>query len=287
MKLVTLSGGLGNQMFQYAFYLSLKMHDEKVYLYKNKILNNADHNGYELERLFHVEKVYDGKRMTNLLLKKGIGNIMKHILFPVKVRERIIHDYSAYGDWLNRTPWYGVHLVGYWQSECYFERVSDVVRNSFSFDKQLLNERTKSCFESMCSVNAISLHVRRGDYLLAENVGSLGNICDKRYYQIAMDVINEKVENPVFYVFSDDIKWTIENIPLPENAVFVDWNRRQDSWQDMFLMSSCKHNIIANSSFSWWGAWLNNNENKSVIAPALWIRNTPAPNVAPSSWIRI
>lgn len=287
MKLVTLSGGLGNQMFQYAFYLSLKMHDEKVYLYKNKILNNADHNGYELERLFHVGKVYDGKRMTNLLLKKGIGNIMKHILFPVKVRERIIHDYSAYGDWLNRTPWYGVHLVGYWQSECYFERVSDVVRNSFSFDKQLLNERTKSCFESMCSVNAISLHVRRGDYLLAENVGSLGNICDKRYYQIAMDVINEKVENPVFYVFSDDIKWTIENIPLPENAVFVDWNRRQDSWQDMFLMSSCKHNIIANSSFSWWGAWLNNNENKSVIAPALWIRNTPAPNVAPSSWIRI
>lgn len=287
MKLVTLSGGLGNQMFQYAFYLSLKMHDEKVYLYKNKILNNADHNGYELERLFHVEKVYDDKRMTNLLLKKGIGNIMKHILFPVKVRERIIHDYSAYGDWLNRTPWYGVHLVGYWQSECYFERVSGVVRNSFSFDKQMLNERTKSCFESMCSVNAISLHVRRGDYLLAENVGSLGNICDKRYYQKAMDVINEKVENPVFYVFSDDIKWTIENIPLPENAVFVDWNRRQDSWQDMFLMSSCKHNIIANSSFSWWGAWLNNNENKSVIAPALWIRNTPAPNVAPSSWIRI
>lgn len=287
MKLVTLSGGLGNQMFQYAFYLSLKMHDEKVYLYKNKILNNADHNGYELERLFHVEKVYDGKRMTNLLLKKGIGNIMKHILFPVKVRERIIHDYSAYGDWLNRTPWYGVHLVGYWQSECYFERVSDMVRNSFSFDKQMLNECTKSCFESMCNVNAISLHVRRGDYLLAENVGSLGNICDKRYYQKAMDVINEKVGNPVFYVFSDDIKWTIENIPLPENAVFVDWNRRQDSWQDMFLMSSCKHNIIANSSFSWWGAWLNNNENKSVIAPALWIRNTPAPNVAPSSWIRI
>lgn len=287
MKLVTLSGGLGNQMFQYAFYLSLKMHDEKVYLYKNKILNNADHNGYELKRLFHVEKVYDGKRMTNLLLKKGIGNIMKHILFPVKVRERIIHDYSAYGDWLNRTPCYGVHLVGYWQSERYFERVSDVVRKSFSFDKQMLNERTKSCFESMCSVNAISLHVRRGDYLLAENVGSLGNICDKRYYQKAMDVINEKVENPVFYVFSDDIKWTIDNIPLPGNAVFVDWNRRQDSWQDMFLMSSCKHNIIANSSFSWWGAWLNNNENKSVIAPALWIRNTPAPNVAPSSWIRI
>lgn len=287
MKLVTLSGGLGNQMFQYVFYLSLKMHDEKVYLYKNKILSNADHNGYELERLFHVEKVYDGKRMTNLLLKKGIGNIMKHILFPVKVRERIIHDYSAYGDWLNRTPWYGVHLVGYWQSECYFERVSDVVRNSFSFDKQLLNERTKSCFESMCCVNAISLHVRRGDYLLAENVGSLGNICDKRYYQKAMDVINEKVENPVFYVFSDDIKWTIENIPLPENAVFVDWNRRQDSWQDMFLMSSCKHNIIANSSFSWWGAWLNNNENKLVIAPALWIRNTPAPDVTPGSWARI
>lgn len=287
MKLVTLSGGLGNQMFQYAFYLSLKMHDEKVYLYKNKILSNADHNGYELERLFRVEEVYRGKWITNLLVKKGIGNIMKHILFPVKVRERRIHDFSIYGDWINRTPCYGVHLVGYWQSERYFEGVLDAVRNSFTFDKQMFNERTKSCFEKMCSENAVSLHVRRGDYLLAENVRTLGNICDKRYYQRAVGIINKKVNNPVFYVFSDDIKWTIENVPLPENTIFVDWNRGQDSWQDMFLMSSCKHNIIANSSFSWWGAWLNSNENKLVIAPALWIRNTPAPDVAPRSWVRI
>lgn len=287
MKLVTLSGGLGNQMFQYAFYLSLKKHDEKVYLYKNKILSNADHNGYELERLFRVEKVYLGKWITNLLLKKCVGNIMKHMLFPVKVRERKIHDFSTYGGWLNRTPCYGVHLVGYWQSERYFERVSDVVRKSFSFDKQMLNDCTNSCIERMCRENAVSLHVRRGDYLLAENVGALGNICDKRYYQEAMDYLYKKVDNPVFYVFSDDIKWTVENIPLPANAVFVDWNRGQDSWQDMFLMSLCKHNIIANSSFSWWGAWLNGNENKLVIAPALWIRNTPAPDVIPSSWVRI
>lgn len=287
MKLVTLSGGLGNQMFQYAFYLSLKVCDKKVYLYKNKIANSHDHNGYELERLFHVENNYRGGWLTNLLSVKLLGNILKHILFPIKIRERVLYDFSIYGRWLNRNPFYGVHLVGYWQSECYFEQIENSIRNVFAFDEKMLNEQTKNCLKELCKNNAVSLHVRRGDYLLSYNAGTFCNISDTQYYSKAIELLLSKTVDPAFYVFSDDIEWVINNLTLPENTIFVDWNKGKDSWQDMFLMSVCKHNIIANSSFSWWGAWLNKNKNKIVIAPMQWMRLIPAPDLVPTTWIRI
>lgn len=287
MKLVTLSGGLGNQMFQYAFYLSLKVYDKRVFLYKNKISSHSEHNGYELERLFRIEEDSSSLWLTNMFMVKIWGNIWKHLFFPIKIRERIVHDFSAYSNWLVCTPFYGVHLVGYWQSERYFEQIKEVVRKAFVFDEEMLNDNTKKCLEKMRMANTISLHVRRGDYLLAENVKSLGNICDVRYYQKAVNYFYDIIKEPVFYVFSDDIVWTVTNLSLPDNTVFVDWNNKGDSWQDMFLMSFCKHNIIANSSFSWWGAWLNSNSDKIVIAPAQWIRTCPAPDIVPDSWIRL
>lgn len=287
MKLVTLSGGLGNQMFQYAFYLALKVSDRNVFVYKNKILNYAEHNGYELDRLFGIEKRCENLWVTDLFAIKGLGNVFKHIVFPVKVRERVLHDFSVYGSWLKYVPFYGVHLVGYWQSERYFEQVKDVVRKTFIFDERKVSGQTKACLDKLSVENSVSIHVRRGDYLLAINMQTLGNICDIFYYRKAISFIGEKVNNPTFYIFSDDIKWAKENLLLPDNAVFVDWNTGKGSWQDMFLMSKCKHNIIANSSFSWWGAWLNNYENKIVLAPDRWLHSVPAPDIIPESWIKI
>lgn len=287
MKLVTLSGGLGNQMFQYVFYLSLKAYDNNTFLYKNKIFKYADHNGYELERLFGVEKRCDNLWMTNLLAIKYLGVILKHILFPIKIRERAVYDFSKYSCWLNRSPLYGVHLVGYWQSESYFKQIEKLVRDTFVFDQRQLNECTRTCLKRSTIENAVSIHVRRGDYLLACNIQTFGNICDLVYYRNAVDLIYQNVNNPVFYVFSDDIEWAVENLLLPPNTVFVDWNNGRDSWQDMFLMSVCKHNIVANSSFSWWGAWLNNNHNKIVVAPARWVQSGTTFDVVPESWIKI
>lgn len=95
------------------------------------------------------------------------------------------------------------------------------------------------------------------------------------------------MKNPVFYVFSDDLEWIKENLPLSDDSVLVDWNRGTDSWQDLYLMSQCKAHVLANSSFSWWGAWLDANPNKVVVTPAVWVNHIDAPDVVPDSWVRL
>ena len=123
-------------------------------------------------------------------------------------------------------------------------------------------------------------------YYLPCNVATYGGLCTVEYYENAIRYVRERYPQAVFYVFSDDLDWVRENIPSAGKMVFVDWNRGKDSWQDMFLMSKCHHNILANSSFSWWGAWLNTHPEKLVIAPERWA-NCPAPDALPDGWVRI
>ena len=134
--------------------------------------------------------------------------------------------------------------------------------------------------------NSVSIHVRRGDYLNGYYYETLGKICDIAYYQRAIGTIKERVDNPHFYIFSDDPDYVTENLTI-ENATFVNFNRGNDSWQDMYLMSQCKHNIIANSTFSWWGAWLNNNPQKVVVAPSHWFANMDNDEIVLPEWIRL
>lgn len=282
-NLVTLSGGLGNQMFQFAFYWALKKRGKKVFLYKNK-LSVGEHNGYELQKLFHVEDTcVEGLWMTRLLGIPLIGKILKHILFPKKIRERVLYNYQAYAPLLERN---GIHWVGYWQSEKYFQNVADEIRRIFCFDHLALNPSTASTIKCMSNQVAVSVHIRRGDYYLPCNVATYGGLCTVEYYENAIRYILKKYPQAVFYVFSDDLEWVRKNIPSTKDMIFVDWNRGKDSWQDMFLMSKCYHHILANSSFSWWGAWLNNSPDKLVIAPEHWA-NCPAPDALPENWIRL
>ena len=154
------------------------------------------------------------------------------------------------------------------------------------YDKEeLLNEATRELRNTIENCNAASLHVRRDDYLSTTYAYGFGGICTTAYYQNAIAYMKEKTIDPAFFVFSDDINWCRENLDV-EGATFVDCNHGDESWQDMFLMSKCKHNIIANSSFSWWGAWLNNNTNKIVVAPDRWW-NGLKDDVVPETWIRI
>ncbi len=283
MDLVTLSGGLGNQMFQFAFYWALKKRGKKVFLYKNK-LAAKEHNGYELQTLFGVEeKCVDGLWMTRLLGCPLLGKILKHILFPHKIRERVLYNYSIYLPLFERN---GLHWVGYWQSEKYFQDVADDIRHIFCFDHLSLNPATSAALKCMSEQVAVSVHIRRGDYYLPCNVATYGGLCTVEYYENAIRYVKERYPQAVFYVFSDDLDWVRENIPSAVKMVFVDWNRGKDSWQDMFLMSKCHHNILANSSFSWWGAWLNTHPEKLVIAPERWA-NCPAPDALPDGWVRI
>lgn len=283
MDLVTLSGGLGNQMFQFAFYLALKRRGKRVFLYKNK-LAAGEHNGYELQRLFGIEdRETGGMWMTRLLQTPCAGKLVKHLLFPRKVKERTYYDYSAYAPMLGR---WGVHWVGYWQSERYFADVRDEVLRIYRSPRVALSVRTQALLDRLRSQTAVSVHVRRGDYCLPVNASFYGGICTTDYYERAFCYLRARHPNAMFYVFSDDLAWVRENIPHARDMIAVDWNRGPDSWQDMLLMSHCSHNVLANSSFSWWGAYLNANPAKEVITPTRWAA-CPSPDAIPDRWIRL
>lgn len=177
------------------------------------------------------------------------------------------------------------YLDGYWQDLRYFEE-EHKVKDYFKFRE--LDSRNKKICGQIKNHNSISIHIRRGDYV---KNSLYEGICTLDYYKKAIDYIKKRVEEPHFYVFSNDIRWSRENIGLKENEVdYIDWNVDVDSYKDMQLMSYCKHNIIANSSFSWWGAFLNRNSKKIVISPKIWnnLRSEESSNMLiRDEWIKI
>ena len=142
-----------------------------------------------------------------------------------------------------------------------------------------MNEPNTQIFEKIEKTNTVSIHIRRGDYLKDKQ---RNNICNVEYYKLAIEKIKTYIEHPSFFVFSDDINWCKENFQN-EEFNFIDWNTGNNSFIDMQLMSNCKHNIIANSSFSWWAAWLNINSNKIIIGPMYWFDNITS-NMLCDTW---
>jgi Glycosyl transferase family 11 len=178
-------------------------------------------------------------------------------------------------------------LDGYWQSEKYFIDCSKLIRKDFTFKNELdsYNLKLKSKIDK---TNSVSIHIRRGDYVNNLNTNATHGLCSIDYYIKAVNYITERIESPYFFVFSDDIEWAKKNIMLNFPCQFISHNIGSKSYLDMQLMSLCKHNVIANSSFSWWGAWLNSNDNKIVIAPRKWFAvNTDICDLIPSNWISL
>ena len=173
---------------------------------------------------------------------------------------------------------------GFWQTEKYFLHIEPHIRDTFGFKEILMSQRTKEMADRIKnSENSISLHVRRGDYLDIDSTRTFG----LEYYNATVNLLRTQHKGGRIYVFSDDVEWARLNLPY-KDIEFINWNYGTDSWQDMYLMSQCKYNIIANSTFSWWGAWLNNNPSKIVIAPKKWMVDEPIDSdIIPSSWIRI
>jgi hypothetical protein len=270
MKIVKFLGGLGNQMFQFAFYLSLKQHFKKI---KADLAGFEDynlHHGFELEKVFpiHLEKASPFElRIYGQEKRDWVTRKLRRIYGTKKAwypeRAEFGFDPSIYQDPSPRYFW------GYWQHHLYLQGISRQLRKSFKFKNELDGENL-AVGQMARTTPSISVHVRRGDYLENE---LLGNICDRGYYLNAIEKLKEKVENPRFIVFSNDIIWCRNNLPFSE-AIFVDWNQGKNSYKDMQLMSLCQHHIIANSSFSWWGSWLNPNKDKIIVSPKNWV-NTP------------
>lgn len=283
MNIVRVLGGLGNQMFQYAFYLSLREKGLDVLMDISDFTGYDLHNGFELEKIFNVKLDLASDRVLREFKNRRKNLIHKSIARIAGVHKRVLDekDYSE----ANINPRKNYYYMGYWQSEDYFMNVQDKVRNAFRF-QGALSDRNQEMLHTIKNTNSISIHVRRGDYINNPEVyKSLGSICNKQYFESAVEMVLQRVENPVFFIFSDDIQWVKENISINGPLHFINWNKQENSYLDMQLISECKHNIISNSSFSWWAAWLNQYSDKIVIAPAKWTHSEdPVKNRIPESW---
>jgi hypothetical protein len=299
---VSIFGGIGNQMFQYAFgkSLAVKLNAEFKYDYSYNLIR-TDFNPSDIQSIFNlfnlpgeqalkveIEKFiiprqnYKISKILKLIVRKlNFGYDFRHIVEKSPNYDRTIFD-------LNNI---NLYLSGYWQSEKYFTSIADSIKRDFKLS-QIACDLNRHWSENIEKSNSVSIHLRGRDYISNTVTRCQHFICDLEYYSKAIRLIKEKCKSPCFYVFSDDPIWAKEYLIdfKSESFTFItgnEWNTSPIS--DMYLMSLCKHNIIANSSFSWWAAWLNENSNKTIICPKKWHneRDYEINDLIPLSWIKI
>jgi len=180
-----------------------------------------------------------------------------------------------------------VYLDGYWQSEKYFHDIVDFLRNEFSFviSPSIINQEM---MDKIKKCNSVSLHIRRGDYISNSETMKFHGVLGTEYYRVSLNLIKEKIKDPEIFVFSDDIMWAKANLDTDLPIHFIDHNGTGKDYEDLRLMSNCQHHIIANSSFSWWGAWLSANPDKIVIAPKQWFndQSIDSKDLIPNEWVK-
>lgn len=290
MIIVNLIGGLGNQMFQYATgrALALRLGDT-LRVDISGFEGYGLHQGYELARVFSCNPLVAREQDVRDLLGWRSSRIARKILMRPSLA--IFHGPSLVVE-PHFNYWPGIrgvsrnaYLLGYWQTERYFSEAAETIRTDFAF-REPLSAKNKELTERISQTIAISLHVRRGDYVSDPKANAAHGLCSLDYYRAAVRHIAEHIDRPEFFIFSDDIGWVKENLKIDFPCWHVDHNLGAESYNDMRLMSLCRHHIIANSSFSWWGAWLNPSPNKTVIAPKRWFsRETNAEDIFSFGWV--
>ena len=289
MNIVQIRSGLGNQMFQYAFYMALKRNRPDTKIDASIFRYRPSHTGYELERLFSIQPEHCTIAERNLMADIGKdpwSQLRRALGFKRQtVGEWITEPDPAKGWCSELLQAENSYLQGYWQSEKYFASVKEEVKQTFQFRLPMPSNAQKTAQE-IGSVQSISVHIRRGDYLKKRRIAEV-NICSENYYRRAVEYIQEHVDKPVFYVFSDDPQWAPAQGIFPKGTVYVSGHTGKEAYLDMQLMSLCRHHIIANSSFSWWGAWLGQGEGRIILAPNRWYRHQERPDILPHSWITI
>lgn len=293
MIIVRVWEGLGNQMFQYAYARLLKEKSgKKVFLEGRRIYREClPQEDLSVERkctIYHYKLSlkfvkpellngwsYLGRRSPFQILKywlskQGVGkNLLEtdeNDMFAYHERLMSVHDHT--------------YVIGHFFNRKYIEPIRDILLKEFSLKKEpILPEDLKTL---MKSEETVSVHLRRGDYLYVECAQVINREMRRgRYYERAQDYISERVKNPVFLFFSDDIEWVKENIPCKYRHYYVSDIGLQD-YEELIVMSRCRHNIIANSTFSFWAGWLNQNEKRIVVAPKHWM-----PTIIPKDWVQM
>ena len=290
MIIVELKGGFGNQLFQYAAGLSLaKYHQTELRVDPSQLANPDSVTGTirqtDLFNLSDIPAIANKKDLHKYHQKLGLSKFKDKIL-PLHKRN-IYKEKSNKFDKNFFKAGASLLLKGNRQSELYFNRYENYIRQKLVISDTAL-QKVKEYGENLKHLDSVSLHIRRGDYLTAIALEWLG-LLPLSYYENAIEIIAAKIPNCKFYIFSDDIDWVQNNLIINYEHDFVSNIQTTNAMEDFHLMSSCKHNIIANSTFSWWAAWLNTNQNKMIIAPKKWfsMENINTDDLIPKSWITL
>ena len=295
MIAIKLQGGLGNQMFQYAAAKALSVKAGCVLLMDLSFLQQTAEQSIEGFTSRHYELGIFKNIAQQFISHDQRKKFTKTSLKQQGLKQLGLPYYKIYNEpsfefndalFLQKPP---VLLDGYWQSEKYFLAEAAEIKKAFTFPALTGADENNKLLADIVNSNAVSVHIRRGDYLHPAIAAQHG-VCSVAFYKSAIEYVQSISPGSVFYFFTDDAAWVQENFTghLP-GSVLVKNNTGAVSWKDMYLMSCCRHNIIANSSFSWWGAWLNGNRSKIVVAPAKWFNNANRndKDVIPAAWIQL
>jgi len=273
MIIVKLQGGLGNQMFQYALGRHLAILNKTgLYLDQSLLFDDPNKRKYGLDA-FNIVRSEHISVISKLNLRYNPPKSLNE-------KQPFICDKSIIETHGN------IILTGFWQNEKYFSSVESIIRQDLK-----LTGKYQQCFlyllKQINPNNSVAIHIRRKDYVTDVNANNFHGTCSIEYYKSAMGIIESKL-SPHYYFFSDDINWVKKNLSTKKPATYVNWRTNHVS-VDLQLMSLCKHHIIANSTFGWWGAWLGKNEKQIVIAPDPWLdsKKWDTSDIYPDSWIRL
>ena len=261
MIITKCTDGLGNQLFQYALGRRLSiLHHTDLFVDRTDFINNSlrryclDYFNVQPYTIDNYKNFASQNPFFYAKLKLGFVKTIKESpggLLPIDVFSK------------------NCFLKGYWGSEDYFSPIKEIIQKEFTIKDQLISASFKKLKDELSVVNAVSVHIRRGDYLKPKNKVLFENL-EAEYYTNAIARISAHISDPTFYIFSDDLEWVKNNFTFFKGYHFVNEHRQLKDYEELLLMSLCKHHIIANSTFSWWAAWLNLNRNKMVIQPEKW-----------------
>lgn len=287
MIIVKFQGGLGNQMFQYAMGRVLSKKNNIELKFDDNELNKIGPTGAYRSLEINVFDININKANNNEI-KKFLPSFWQKKFFsilnkPIQTKKYYQEKNINFDENVFRLT-DNFCLDGYWQSWKYFDAYADIIRKDFTLKIDYLNKIDGKLLAQINGSNSVAIHVRRGDYVTNQNVNKFHGICNKEYYDQAVEFLKNNVKNPKFFVFSDDPGWCKNEF---DADFFIVSN--YPGWHDLWLMSKCKHQIIANSSFSWWAGWLNDNNNKYVVVPKRWFSGFDIDNNYrfPENWIKI
>lgn len=283
-----LKGGLGNQLFQYALGRHLSLIHNSPLLLDITSFDNDKLRNYSLDA-FNICAHIAPINPKNTFLKRLIHKIQfikpfKYLRPPGTVI--VENGFSFQPEIFNCST--NSYLDGYWQSHRYFDAIAPIIRSDLTL-KYPLSEYLAILESEIKSTNSVSIHVRRGDYANNPAITTYHGLCSLDWYQQAFEKMQTIVTDAKYFVFSDDPDWVKANLKLNAPTVYISPSADGKEAQDLYLMSQCQHHIIANSSFSWWAAWLNPNIEKNIIAPKVWFSgaNHDTKDLIPNDWIRV